>query len=174
VAVYGGGAVGLLAIQAARAMGAGHVTLVEPVASRRALGARRGADEALDPADLGPEESDLGFDVVVECSGALTAVLGGIRSARRAGRIALVGINRVGPLLDTWNVVVQEKEIVGSSSHIRDQDFAGALGMLSSGVVAYEDLLTRIPLSDSFELGLLALAERPEEFVKIVVVPDSV
>jgi S-(hydroxymethyl)glutathione dehydrogenase/alcohol dehydrogenase len=49
VAVFGGGPVGLSAVQGARIMGAAQIILVEPVKARRELGLKLGATTALDP-----------------------------------------------------------------------------------------------------------------------------
>ena len=49
VAVVGAGAVGLMAVQAAAAFGAGSVAVVEPLPERRALALRLGADRAVPP-----------------------------------------------------------------------------------------------------------------------------
>ncbi len=171
VAVFGGGAVGLLAVQAARAMGAGQVTLIEPLAERRALGAGLGADETTAPGELADVEGD--WDVALECSGVPSAVEAAVAGVRRAGRVALVGISSGRPALDVWGVVAAEKEIMGSFSHVREQDFAGALGMLAAGVVSTEGLVTRVPLARSLDDGLLALAAHPERAIKIIIVPDD-
>ncbi len=49
VAVWGGGPVGLSAVQGARIMGAAQIVLVEPIRVRRELGLKVGATVALDP-----------------------------------------------------------------------------------------------------------------------------
>ncbi len=49
VAVFGLGAIGLMAIQLARLAGAGHVVAVDPIAARRQVALDLGADVALDP-----------------------------------------------------------------------------------------------------------------------------
>jgi S-(hydroxymethyl)glutathione dehydrogenase/alcohol dehydrogenase len=63
VAVFGGGPVGLSAVQGARIMGASQVILVEPIRVRRELGLKVGATVALDPnvegANLVPKIKDL-------------------------------------------------------------------------------------------------------------------
>src|SRR3954464_4937390 len=63
VAVIGGGPIGLLCTLAAATMGAS-VTLSEPQQHRRALGLEIGAQNALDPADVGGRQ----FDVVIEAA----------------------------------------------------------------------------------------------------------
>jgi (R,R)-butanediol dehydrogenase/meso-butanediol dehydrogenase/diacetyl reductase len=187
VTIVGGGPVGLLALQAARAMGAGHTTVVEPLDTRRALALDLGADAAAPPVGE-PDDDDGddrswsaqandapgdGADVVVECSGHPGAVKAAIRAAGPAGRVVLVGISRGRPPLDAWDVILHEKEIVGSLSHICAEDFAGALTMLATGAIRWEPLLTRVPLTESFERGLMAMVRHPEQHVKIVITPDA-
>jgi (R,R)-butanediol dehydrogenase/meso-butanediol dehydrogenase/diacetyl reductase len=170
VAIYGGGAVGLLALQAARAAGAGHITLVEPLANRRAMAVDLGADEAVAPFESDGAAS-IAADVVLECSGRPAAIEAAIASARSSGRVVLIGITSARVPLPVWDLVVGEKTLVGSLSHVWDEDFAAALDLLASGQVVYEPLLTRIRLPDALELGLRALAERPAEHIKILVGP---
>jgi S-(hydroxymethyl)glutathione dehydrogenase/alcohol dehydrogenase len=63
VAVWGGGPVGLSAVQGARIMGAAQIILVEPIRARREMGLKVGATTALDPnaegANLVPKVKDL-------------------------------------------------------------------------------------------------------------------
>lgn len=75
VAISGGGAVGLILIQLARLNGATRLTLIEPVAGKRELGMRLGADHVIDPVKQNVEQVGLstsggrGYDVVIETSG---------------------------------------------------------------------------------------------------------
>jgi (R,R)-butanediol dehydrogenase / meso-butanediol dehydrogenase / diacetyl reductase len=173
VTVVGGGAVGLLAAQAARVMGASTVTVVEPLPDRRALATSLGADRVVDPAEIGAGHDELRADVVLECSGHGSAVTAAVAAAGPAGRVVLVGIGRSQPPLDVWDVVRNEKELIGSFSHLRESDFKEALTMLASGAISYRPLLTRVPLARSLDRGLLALADQPAEYVKIVVIPEA-
>jgi S-(hydroxymethyl)glutathione dehydrogenase/alcohol dehydrogenase len=63
VAIWGGGPVGLSAVQGARIMGAGRIILVEPIRARRELALTMGATHVFDPnvegADLVPKIKDL-------------------------------------------------------------------------------------------------------------------
>ena len=80
VAICGGGPIGLLVLQAMKMMGAVCLTLIEPIAERRDLAVKFGADDVIDPrtqdvAGAAAEITDnLGFDVVIDCSGAKQAV----------------------------------------------------------------------------------------------------
>ena len=97
VAVIGPGPIGLLAVQVARTLGADRVTLVGTRPSRLALGHAFGADAVHDAricdavAAVRAGSAGLGADIVLECSGAPTAVDDALRMTRRGGRIVLVG-----------------------------------------------------------------------------------
>src|SRR5262249_3595642 len=98
VAVLGGGTIGLLTLQVARAAGAGEVILLEPRPTRRARGMELGAAAALDPGSPGWMDElrqlagGLGPHVVYECAGRPDSASLAIHMARKGGRIVLVGI----------------------------------------------------------------------------------
>ena len=79
VAICGGGPIGLFVLQAIKMMGAVSLTLIEPIAERRELALKYGADAVVDPMaqDVVQAAKDitggLGYDVVVDCSGAVKA-----------------------------------------------------------------------------------------------------
>lgn len=80
VAICGGGPIGLLAVQAVKMMGATSLTLIEPIAERRTLAEKYGAEHTIDPTaqDVAAEAMRLtdgkGYDVVIDCSGSVRAV----------------------------------------------------------------------------------------------------
>ena len=70
-------------------------------------------------------------------------------------------------------MVVGEREIVGSLSHVYDQDFAQALELLASGDIRAEPLISdRLPLERAVDAGLLALIAEPSRHLKILISPD--
>ena len=88
VAVVGAGTVGLMAVQAAAAFGAGSVTVAEPLPERRALAIGLGADRAVPPGDAPALEAD----VAVECAGTPDAIATALLALRSGGRAVLLGI----------------------------------------------------------------------------------
>lgn len=80
IAINGGGPIGLLGVQAFKMMGATDLTLFEPIAARRELARKYGADHVIDPTaeDIAEATGRItegrGFDVVVDCSGFVGAV----------------------------------------------------------------------------------------------------
>jgi threonine dehydrogenase-like Zn-dependent dehydrogenase len=91
VAVFGMGALGLLAIQIARMNGARHVYAVDVLPARLALACELGADRSLDAASCDPgfELKQLtggkGVDVAIEISGAYSALQSAIRAVHPGG-----------------------------------------------------------------------------------------
>ncbi|QSX07871.1 alcohol dehydrogenase catalytic domain-containing protein [Alkalibacter rhizosphaerae] len=80
ILISGGGPIGLLGLQALKMFGATSLTLVEPIAERRELALKYGADHVIDPMSQDVYEEamkiseGLGFDAVVDCSGSVHAV----------------------------------------------------------------------------------------------------
>ena len=80
VAISGGGAIGLLLLQLARLSGAAKLTVIEPVEVKRNQALAQGAHYVVDPirqdvtAETNRITGGLGFDVVIEASGAHSAV----------------------------------------------------------------------------------------------------
>jgi threonine dehydrogenase-like Zn-dependent dehydrogenase len=93
VAVFGLGAIGLMAIQICRLSGAHPVIAVDPLPIRRRAAEKCGADAALDPAkcDAGLEirklTSKRGADVVIEYSGSVHALQAAIRAVAFGGNV---------------------------------------------------------------------------------------
>ncbi|MCL2365978.1 MAG: alcohol dehydrogenase catalytic domain-containing protein [Oscillospiraceae bacterium] len=80
IAVCGGGPIGLLVLQCLKMMGAVNLTLIEPIAERRQLAKKYGADHCVDPLaeDVISAAMQItdgkGFDSVIDCSAAISAV----------------------------------------------------------------------------------------------------
>lgn len=96
VAVFGLGAIGLMALQLCRLSGASLVVGVDPIPLRRELALKLGADAVLDPTeeDVGlrlREITDkLGMDVTLEVSGTARALHAAIRGTRFEGTVAVI------------------------------------------------------------------------------------
>nr|WP_281380333.1 zinc-binding alcohol dehydrogenase [Armatimonas rosea] len=96
VAVFGLGAIGLLAVQLARAAGAHRVFAVDPLALRREHALAHGATAALNPLSCDPAleiklaTQKLGVDVAIETSGNGKALNDSIRCVRQCGTVVHV------------------------------------------------------------------------------------
>ena len=96
-AVFGLGAIGQMAVQMARMAGAVFVAVVDPIALRREVAIKAGADLALDPTtqDVGAElikaTEDRGLDVAIETSGIYEALHEAINGLAWGGNVSYVG-----------------------------------------------------------------------------------
>jgi len=166
VAVVGAGAVGLMAVQAAAAFGADSVAAVEPLPQRQALAVRLGAGRAVPPDDAGALEAD----VAVERAGSPSAIQTALQALRSGGRAVLLGIVTEPAPIAPMDLVRGEKSLIGSLSHVWDEDFREALHLLGRGAVQAAPLITdRIPLGAAVTGGLTLLRDEPERHLKILV-----
>ena len=98
-AVFGAGPIGLLTIASLRVAGAGRIWAVEPVAHRREMARRMGADAAIDPgevdsaAEIHSETGKRGVDCAIDCAAKEHTSNWAIRAARNGGRVVLTGIH---------------------------------------------------------------------------------
>lgn len=95
VVVTGGGAIGLMAVAVAKALGAAPVILTDLEANRLEIGRKLGADVTLNAAEVDVVEKvrgitgGVGSDYVMECSGAPNALNEAADMVSRGGRICL-------------------------------------------------------------------------------------
>ena len=179
VAVFGGGTIGLFCLQVAKAAGAGEVFVVEPLAGRRELALQLGASAVIDPTTTDPVAEvrrltgGIGPDLVLEAAGAAPVTPVAIQAARKGGRIVLVGIPVAPSTINFFDVVFTEKEIIGSLSHVYDEDYATAIHWLGDGRIQAEPLISvRVPLERLVEDGLERLAQRAAETLKVIIRPN--
>jgi L-iditol 2-dehydrogenase len=172
VLILGAGTIGLMTLQAAKAMGAGLVIVTDLLDDRLTLAKELGADAAINPAktDLldamattfGPG----GADVVLECVGVAATVRTAIAVARKGTRIVLAGVFEEEVPVNLGLVQDRELELVGTLMYAND-DFSSGLEMLRGGKAKAEPLIThRFPLSEAAQA--FATADGREGAVKVV------
>ncbi|NLK07352.1 MAG: zinc-dependent alcohol dehydrogenase family protein [Firmicutes bacterium] len=137
VAILGGGPIGLILLQLAKAAG-GKVTLSEPVESKWGLARAVGADHIVSPGEL-PENT---FDVVIEASGARTAIEQSTKTARRGASIVWFGVFPLGERVSIEPHDTFRKELRISGSFINPNTHAQAIHLISTGVVKVKPLIS--------------------------------
>jgi 2-desacetyl-2-hydroxyethyl bacteriochlorophyllide A dehydrogenase len=189
VAIFGLGAIGLLAIQLARLEGASWVEAVDPIAVRRTLAEEFDADRVLNPngCDVGWEikkaSSRPGVDVAIEVSGHYAALHEAIRSVRVGGTVVAAGYYQGGGaslrLGEEWhhNRVTMVSSMGAWWCPHRDHpmwDIARvrdtAIELLAMGRLRTDRLISqRIPFERAAEAYEL-IDHRPEETVKVALI----
>ena len=175
VVVLGGGPIGLLVMQCARASGAGTCVLLEPAAPRAELGAALGADLVLDPTKADFEErlaqhlGPGGADVVFECAGIPATIDQSVQLARRGGVVSLVGVPTGAAEIAAAGWLAREIRLATSIAAQREE-FLIAQSLVADGRVQTAPLHTRTVGLNDMASAFDALADSPRE-VKVLVDP---
>lgn len=177
VAIVGCGALGLMLVQVARLAGARAVMAVETAAARRQLAQGFGADVAVTADEALAAGTDLtggiGFDVTIEAAGNASAATLAVSLARRGGTSMLLGVFDGIVPIDMLDLLMSEKTIASSLSHVYDTDFLTAVALLERRAVDLAPLVSdTIALGDVVEKGLKSLAAHPEDHLKVIVRPN--
>jgi len=177
VAVVGVGGIGSFIIAgAAHRAPDGRIVAIDLDAQRLATASVLGAHEAVDAsgqnlAQLLLELTDgVGFDVVIEATGAPHAPAAALAGARRGGRVLLVGLHGAPCLLELTSTILREIDVFTTVAHVCDTDIPAALALLAESAVAAVTAGPRIPLDELVAEGLRPLAERRANG-KILVTP---
>ncbi len=177
VVVIGGGTIGLLIAQAARAMGASRVLVSEPVGERREVAAKLGLRATVNPLEeelvarvkKSLEWADIVFDVV----GTEKTLADSLASLRPGGTLVLVALPHLPGLgIPYQPVFARELRVVASRTYFMS-DFPAAIRLLSSGKVKVKPMVSAILPLDRFSEGLERLEREPEKYIKVLVSPAS-
>jgi (R,R)-butanediol dehydrogenase/meso-butanediol dehydrogenase/diacetyl reductase len=176
--VLGAGMIGIASLVAGRSMGAAPIVVADPIASRRELAATLSADLTLDPYDpnflalVRDATNGRGADLAVDAAGSRDSGPLAISAVRAGGRAVVVGLASQPAAIDLFAFASGEKELIGSLSHVWDEDFAAAVRLLGSGVLRADQVVAdRIPLEDAVERGFTSIGSTERSGVKILVRP---
>jgi (R,R)-butanediol dehydrogenase / meso-butanediol dehydrogenase / diacetyl reductase len=177
VVVLGGGPIGLLAAQCARAAGGGIVVVVEPIPARRTLALRLGVDVAVAPgAGAAEAVADLtngrGGDVVLECTGRGDQLATAVDLTRRGGTVVLLGYTQetVETRPGTW--LSREITIRGAVAFTR-ADVLRTMLLMAQGRVRTADLHTRTVGLDELSEVFSELLSGGSTDAKVLVDPSA-
>lgn len=181
VAIFGMGAIGLMAVQIARLSGADPVIAVEPLANRRQAAEACGASLVLDPSacDAGLEirkaTGNRGVDVAIEYSGSVHALQAALRGVAYGGNVVAGAFPPpYGPGLDLGaephqnipNIIFSRACSEPNRDHPRWDEkrvYATCWRLLVEGKLSGEDVVAPVVPFDDL----------PGEYVKIATDPGS-
>jgi 2-desacetyl-2-hydroxyethyl bacteriochlorophyllide A dehydrogenase len=114
VLVMGAGTMGLLIAMVCRHVGAGQVTVADPVTDKHALARRAGIETVVDPKELGPQH----YEVVFEAAGVPAALQQALGLVEKSGVLVQVGVHDAGAMLpiEPFRIYERELRIIGSNS----------------------------------------------------------
>jgi L-iditol 2-dehydrogenase len=140
VLVTGAGPVGLVAAQAALALGAASVAVTDVNPHRLALALELGVTETVDVSETPVSASGREVDVLLECSGHPAATADAIRAVAPAGTIVLVGMGGDEMMLPVSRI--QERELTVTGTFRYAHTWPGAIALAASGRVRLDRLVT--------------------------------
>jgi L-iditol 2-dehydrogenase len=178
VLVIGSGIAGLLHIQLARASGASHIIATDIVDYRLEAARRFGADIAIKAAEYTPaylRQVAHGrlADLVVICSGAVSAIAQALESVERGGTVLFFAPTAPGVSIPiSVNDLFWRNEItLTSSDGGSPADYAAALELIKAGKIRVQEMIThRLGLAET-GLGFQLVAQA-QDSLKVIIEPQ--
>ena len=146
VMVIGGGMIGMIMLQLAKASGAGRLILLEPVAEKRELAYKLGADLCIDPINEDAKESlekngIRRVSTVIECVGAVKTMQQAIDLAGKKSTVMLFGLTSPEAVLPIKPFDIFKKEITIKASYINPYTQQRAINFIDSGKIDVQTMI---------------------------------
>lgn len=173
VLVVGGGPIGNLVAQTAKAAGAKTVVLSE-VSEFRLQIAQECGIQAINPAKQDWNSAILTAfgsdkaDYIFECVGAASLVNQCIETARKGSTIVVVGVVADSGSIQMGIVQDHELTILGSAMY-REDDFIDAIDFVKQGKIHFYPLLTHTFSFDQFEQAYALIAKQKDKAMKVMI-----
>jgi len=154
VAVLGCGPIGLMAVAIARLAGARHVFATDINPERLAIARAMGADEVIDAREdvatrLRAHTGGDGVDVVLEMSGAESALHQGLAALTNGGRISLLGTHSRPATLDlSEEVIFKGIRVYGITGRRMFETWYRTTALLEEGLDITPIITHRMPLAE--------------------------
>jgi len=170
IAINGAGAIGILTALCAISYGAIPV-LIDVVNERLELAKSLGVEKTINVSEqdlletLKEMTNGRMAEVVVEASGANSAIRNTIEMASYAGRIALVGWPNKETPFPTDKITKKELDIYGSRTSAGE--FEEAIELITGGKVNVKGILSKVISIEEVPQTVIELSEHPERYVKV-------
>lgn len=154
VAILGAGTIGLLTLIAAREHGATTIVVTDPLASKRDMALRLGADSvhdatAPDVVAVVRERLGVSADVVFDCVAVQSSMDQAVAMALKGGTVVVVGVPASPVTVALPQIQDLQVRIQGSATYVR-QDYLESMRLLQSGRVPVDQLITaQFPLAQA-------------------------
>lgn len=176
VAIVGCGPIGLMGVNIAKAVGSRKIIAIEIIPYRLQLAQSLGADVCINPleedviARVMAETGGMGVDMVAEYSGNKHAIEAAFKYIKAGGKMAMLGIASDNIEVDLSNdIVFKGISIYGVIGRVMYQTWDQVAGLIESGKIDLEQLVTHVfPLSE-FEAGIKVM--KSGKSGKVVLIP---
>lgn len=146
VMIIGGGTIGLIMIQLAKLSGAAKVILSEPIAEKKELGNKVGADITIDPINEDVEaildkNGIYQIETVIECVGRKATMTDAIKYAGKNSVVMLFGLGNPQDEISVKPFEIFKKEIQIKASYINPYTQGRAMNLINSGRIDVRTLI---------------------------------
>jgi len=174
--VLGAGMIGLLTMQAARALGYARVMIADIDATRLELARSLGADDVLRSgaelvAEVQGRTGGYGADVVFEAVGRNETVAAAIDNVRKGGTVVLIGNIAPEVKLPLQKVVSRQIRLQGSAASCGE--YPEAMELVTSGKIRIEPLITAVASLEEGPRWFERLHAGEPNLMKVVLTPDG-
>jgi L-iditol 2-dehydrogenase len=175
VIVVGAGMIGLLALQAARAAGAGKVYVIDLDETRLALARSLGATEVLNSRNVAVTDAILdltsgrGADATLECVGTAATVKLAVESVRKGGTVTLVG--NITPTIEIGLQSIVTRQIRVQGSCASSGEYPACISLISRGAIRVDPLLSAVAPLEEGAAWFRRLYDREPGLMKVVLQP---
>jgi L-iditol 2-dehydrogenase len=173
--VVGSGMIGLLAIQALRLAGCGHVVAVDVDSSRLELARQVGAEAQLNPqsCDVPAEVAKLtgghGADIALEAVGATEPVKTALACLRKGGSLTLVG--NVSPAVELPLQAVVTRQIALRGSCASAGEYPACIDLVARGAIRVDPLISAVAPLEEGPQWFARLYAREAGLMKVILTP---
>ena len=161
VAICGGGPIGLLLLQTLKMMGAVDLTLIEPIENRRELAIKYGADHVINPFEQDVVATAMeitknhGYDIVVDCSGVISAIGALLDIAAKGGMVMfLASYPRDVEIPMDLNLQFYRKRLTLTGTRVNPESFLRSLYILPR--MQLDDFITTVYELDDIQAAFEA------------------
>ncbi|MGI6116001.1 zinc-dependent alcohol dehydrogenase family protein [Luoshenia tenuis] len=149
VMVIGGGMIGLIMVQLAKIAGAHKVILLEPVAVKREMGAKLGADLTIDPLNEDVKAVLAAHHVgrintVIECAGLKSTIAQAIDLAGKQSTVMMFGLTKPDDEVPIKPFEIFQKEVVLKASYINPYTQTRAVNLIQSGKIDVTSMVAEV------------------------------
>lgn len=177
VAVLGAGSIGLIYIQALRAIGIKDMIVTDVDASKLAIARRLGASMALDPTKedvvtaVKGATNGLGATAVIDAAGSPQSLASTFSLVQDTGTIVVFGVPPESLQLPVklYDIYRRELSIVGSFTNPYTNE--QALNLLATGRIAFDEIITHPISLGEVEATMIKMRDRTETVVKAQITP---
>lgn len=173
ILVIGGGTIGNLVAQTAKAMGA-EAVLVSEISSYRLIAAAKCGIWTSNPKEKSIRESVYecfgsdGADCIFECTGNPACIADSIELARKGSDIIVVGVVPDSVAVNMGFVQDHELRISGTAMY-RSEDYIEAIRLAKERFIEFETLIThRVPFS-KYESAYQIIEDQKDRVMKVII-----